>query len=254
MKRIYYQKDKKKVVAIDIKKIATHSIFAKDYESAHQKLLKKHVTLSQGMDKRLRKIFSVKETKPKAKQLNDFLGQLYVYLVKFLKTNRVKILGIFAIMGMVNYFTLSWLKANISYLSHIKINHASLTDNFMNFPLMITIFCILFLLFLIPKKKKNVILMFIILVADLIFFWKDRDSFINLGNNSFYILKIGQSVLENTCFLFLLLVTVFVVSLIVYDTFEAIYKWLVGTNKSIEAPKLSLIWAIVAFLLGLLLK
>ena len=74
MKRIYYQKDKKKVVAIDIKKIATYSIFAKDYESAHKKLLKKHVTLSQGMDKRLGKIFSVKETKPKATQLNDFLG------------------------------------------------------------------------------------------------------------------------------------------------------------------------------------
>lgn len=155
MKRIYYQKDKKKVVAIDIKKIATYSIFAKDYESAHKKLLKKHVTLSQEMDKRLGKIFSVKETKPKATQLNDFLGQLYVCLVKFLKTNRVKILGIFAIMGMVNYFTLSWLKANISYLSHIEINHASLTDNFMNLPLMITIFCILFLLFLIPKKKKE---------------------------------------------------------------------------------------------------
>ncbi|WP_455453016.1 hypothetical protein [Streptococcus salivarius] len=154
MKRIYYQKDKKKVVAIDIKKIATHSIFAKDYESAHQKLLKKHVTLSQGMDKRLRKIFSVKETKPRAKQLNDFLGQLYVYLVKFLKTNRVKILGIFAIMGMVNYFTLSWLKANISYLSHIRINHASMTDNFMNLPLMITIFCILFLFFLFQRKKR----------------------------------------------------------------------------------------------------
>ena len=119
---------------------------------------------------------------------------------------------------------------------------------------MITIFCILFLLFLIPKKKKNVILMFIILVADLTFFWKDKDSFINLDNSSSYILKIGQSVLENTCFLVLLLVTVFVVSLIVYDTFETIYKWLVGTNKSIEAPKLSLIWAIVAFLLGLLLK
>lgn len=147
MKRIYYQKDKKKVVAIDIKKIATYSIFAKDYESAHKKLLKKHVTLSQEMDKRLGKIFSVKETKPKATQLN-------VCLVKFLKTNRVKILGIFAIMGMVNYFTLSWLKANISYLSHIEINHASLTDNFMNLPLMITIFCILFLLFLIPKKKR----------------------------------------------------------------------------------------------------
>lgn len=38
MKRIYYQKDKKKVVAIDIKKIATYSIFAKDYESAHKKI------------------------------------------------------------------------------------------------------------------------------------------------------------------------------------------------------------------------
>lgn len=128
------------------------------------------------------------------------------------------------------------------------------TDNFMNLPLILTIFCILFLLFLIPKKKYNVISMFAALAIDLLFFWIDKDSFVNFDSSSFYFLKIDKSVLENTCFLVLLLVTVFVVSLIVYDTFEAIYKWLVGTNKSIEAPKLSLIWAIVAFLLGLLLK
>ena len=96
--------------------------------------------------------------------------------------------------------------------------------------------------------------MFVALVIDLLFFWIDKDTFVNFDSSSFYFLKIDKSVLENTCFLVLLLVTVFVVSLIVYDTFETIYKWLVGTNKSIEAPKLSLIWAIVAFLLGLLLK
>ena len=45
MKKIYYQKDKTKVVVIGTKKIATHSIFAKDYVDAQQKLQKKHVQL-----------------------------------------------------------------------------------------------------------------------------------------------------------------------------------------------------------------
>ena len=255
MKKIYYQKDKTKVVAIDTKKIATHSIYAKDYVDAQQKLKNKHVHLSSRMERRLSTMFSSKEAKFLwISQLNDLIGQSYVNLVNFLKKIRVKVLGIFAITGLVNYLTLSWMKTNIFYLSHIKINHASKTDNFMNLPLILTIFCILFLLFLIPKKKYNVIAMFIALVIDTLFFWIDKDSFVNFDSSGFYFLRIDKSVLENTCFLVLLLVTVFVVSLIVYDTFEAIYKWLVGTNKSIEAPKLSLIWAIVAFLLGLLLK
>ncbi len=255
MKKIYYQKDKTKVVVIGTEKIATYSIYAKDYVDAQQKLQKKHVQLSNRMERRLSKIFSSKEAKfSLLSQLNDLIGQSYVNLVNILKKIRVKVLGIFAIMGLVNYLALSWMETNISYLSHIKINHASKTDNFMNLPLMLTIFCILFLLFLIPKKKYNVILMFIVLAIDLLFFWIDKDSFVNFDSSSFYFLNIDKSVLENSFFLVLLLVTVFVISLIVYDTFEAIYKWLIGTNKSIEAPKLSLIWAIVAFLLGLLLK
>ena len=55
-------------------------------------------------------------------------------------------------------------------------------------------------------------------------------------------------------FFILSLLTSLVVSFIVFNILDEIYKWLVGINKRIEAPKLSLIWAIIAFLLGVLLK
>ncbi|MCR1233109.1 hypothetical protein [Streptococcus suis] len=255
MKKIYYQKDRTKVVAIDVHKIRTYSITAMDYADANRKLVKKHLRLSKAMEKRLSKIFSSKDNKLAILSwLNDLLGRTYLHLVDFLKKNRIRLLGISAIMGMINYLILSWMKANISTLSYRVINHASITDHFMNFSMIITAFCVIFLLFLIPKKKYNVISMFVVLFADLIYFWIDKDSFLNLDKGGFYYLKIGEGVLKNHFFLALLLVTVHVISKIVYDTCEAIYKWLVGKNKSIEAPKLSLIWAIVAFLLGLLFK
>ena len=155
MKKIYYQKDKTKVVVIGTKKIATHSIFAKDYVDAQQKLQKKHVQLSKRMERRLSEIFSSKETQFSLLiQLNDLIGRTYVNLVNFLKKIRVKVLGIFAITGLINYSTLSWMGTNISYLSHIKINHASKIDNFMNLPLMLyNFFVFYFFCFLFQRKN-----------------------------------------------------------------------------------------------------
>lgn len=109
------------------------------------------------------------------------------------------------------------------------------------------------LLFLIPKKKYNVISLFFIIVIDLIYFWKAKDLYIYFDPNNTYV-KVGKSVIENVYFLTFCLLTNLVVSFIVFNILDEIYKWLVGINKRIEAPKLTLIWTIIAFLLGLLWK
>ena len=77
--------------------------------------------------------------------------------------------------------------------------------------------------------------------------------YIYFDPNNTYV-KVGKSVIENVYFLTFCLLTNLVVSFIVFNILDEIYKWLVGTNKRIEAPKLTLIWTIIAFLLGLLWK
>lgn len=256
MKKIYYQRNKTKVTTLSTKKLRTYTIRALDYEDAYNQLLSKHLNLSKAMTKSLAKIFSMKENRLTwASNLNSLLGQLYIILVNLFQKYKIRILSVVIIMGITNYLVLSWIRTNVSHVFYQLVNFKSLIDYFMKVPLIVVIFCIMWLLFLIPKKKYNVISMFCIIFADLVYFWIDRDSYVYFDNqNSLSYIKIGEGTLENIYFFILSLLTSLVVSFIVFNILDEIYKWLVGINKRIEAPKLSLIWAIIAFLLGVLLK
>ena len=78
MKKIYYQKDKQKLIAVSAKKIKNHQILAKDYNDAEIKLLKKHLVLTRTMKKNLERLFSSsKNNLIWADVINGWLGYTY---------------------------------------------------------------------------------------------------------------------------------------------------------------------------------
>lgn len=254
MKKIYYQKDKQKLIAVSAKKIKNHQILAKDYNDAEIKLLKKHLVLTRTIKKNLERLFSSsKNNLIGADVINGWLGYAYKSILTFVNKNRIRILGVISIMGITNYLFLNWIKTNITHLSFRFANYTSISSSFMKLSLISVVVGATWLLFLIPKKKYNVISLFFIIVVDLIYFWKAKDLYIYFDPNNTYV-KVGKSVIENVYFLTSCLLTNLVISFIVFNILDEIYKWLVGTNKRIEAPKLTLIWTIIAFLLGLLWK
>ena len=82
MKKIYYQKDKQKLIAVSAKKIKNHQILAKDYNDAEIKLLKKHLVLTRTMKKNLERLFSSsKNNLIWADVINGWLGYTYKSIV-----------------------------------------------------------------------------------------------------------------------------------------------------------------------------
>lgn len=252
MKKIYYLKNGTKLVAISEKKIRINSIKAVNYTEAYNKLTAEHINIPQKMKNRLGKIFTEYDSESEwIARLNSRLGHFFVRIVE----NRVRLLGVFAITGMVNYLTLDFLKSHILQLSFVLPNPKKTIDIFSYLSIFASFFSILFLLFLIPKKKYNVVLMILTLVFDGLYLWLDKETFIFHDKvNNLFNFNVGTGILKDNLFLTLLMLTTMALSFIVYNIISEIYKWLIGTNRSIEVPKLSLIWAIIVFILGLLFK
>ena len=160
MKKIYYQKDKQKLIAVSAKKIKNHQILAKDYNDAEMKLLKKHLVLTRTIKRNLEKLFSSSKNNLVLDVINDWLGYEYKSILNFVNKNRIRILGVISIMGITNYLFLNWIKTNITHLSFRFANYTSISSSFMKLSLISMVVGATWLLFLIPKKKYNVIYLF----------------------------------------------------------------------------------------------
>ena len=250
MKKIYYIGEKGKLKKISSKKLESEYIYTKGVDDAKKQLKSKGIEVDKKKSKELAKIFVNNNV---LRNLNDFIRKSIDFVNKH--TSWSTILFCIFIASIINFTILMLFKYRLPI--SFSFSQSSLLDSYKNISIVIAIISFIWQIFLIPNRRiiaiEAVVVFFSYFIMGIIL---EKKGLMNIDfTKGIIIIKIGNNIGNiGVFFLILNCINSILVGIIIYNILKSIYNWIFGKNGGMEAPKLSFIWTILAFILGLILK